>query len=70
MENIVEYRPEVIEKFRIFVQNSEHPDRPVLIAGDLEMSLLDYLEQIEKRTDVGIALYKSWEKGYDSEHTN
>ena len=49
---------------------NEHPDRPALIASNLEMSFSDYLEQIEKRTDIGTALYKAWEKKHDSEHAN
>jgi len=68
MANIVVYRPEVIEDFRRLVQTSEHPENPILIVGDFEMSLLDYLEQIEKQTKLGVVLYKTWENKYDSEH--
>ncbi len=66
MSDEIEYRPEVIQHIRDVVAACEHPDHPVLIAGDLEMSMNDHLEQVENKTVVGIAIYRALERDYDA----
>jgi len=65
MSNEIKYRPEVIQRLRNEIAACDAPDAPVLIAGDLEMSMNDYLEQIENRTPIGILVYRALEREYD-----
>ena len=70
MSNEIEYRPEIIQYLKDMVAKCKFPDAPDLIAGDLEMSMNDYLEQVENKTEVGISIYRALEREYDSNIAN
>ena len=62
----MEYREEVIEAFREFAELAEDPKAPYFTTGFRTYNVLEALGEIERKSEVGLQLYRNWEKLYDA----
>lgn len=65
MNQTIEIRPEVLQHMKDYAKKCKHPEAPFTMVGDLELSLLDMIGHVEKRTELGIESYRVWEGMYE-----